>query len=154
MASRILGMGDVLSLIEKAEAAIDTDDALALERKIKKDGFTLEDFRGVFQQMKKMGPLQDVLGMIPGLNKKALNSVQVDDKKIIRMEAILDSMTKRERLYPAILNGSRRKRIAKGSGTSVPEVNRLIKQFMQTRKVLKKFGKGKMRDMGSLLFNQ
>jgi signal recognition particle subunit SRP54 len=153
MASRILGMGDVLSLIEKAEAAIDTDDALALERKIKKDGFTLEDFRGVFQQMKKMGPLQDVLGMIPGLNKKALNSVQVDDKKIISMEAILDSMTKRERLYPAILNGSRRKRIAKGSGTSVPEVNRLIKQFMQTRKVLKKFGKGKMRDMGSLLFN-
>jgi signal recognition particle subunit SRP54 len=153
MASRILGMGDVLSLIEKAEAAIDTDDALALERKIKKDGFTLEDFRGVFQQMKKMGPLQDVMGMIPGLNKKALNSVQVDDKKIISMEAILDSMTKRERLYPAILNGSRRKRIAKGSGTSVPEVNRLIKQFMQTRKVLKKFGKGKMRDMGSLLFN-
>jgi len=91
--------------------------------------------------------------MIPGLNRKALNSVQVDDKKITRMEAILDSMTKRERLYPSILNGSRRKRIAKGSGTSVPEVNRLIKQFMQTRKVLKKFGKGKMRDMGSLLLN-
>ncbi len=154
MASRILGMGDVLSLIEKAEAAIDTDDALALEKKIKKEGFTLEDFRGVFQQMKKMGPLQDVLGMIPGLNKKALNSVDVDDKKITRMEAILDSMTKRERLHPSLLNGSRRKRIAKGSGTSVPEVNRLIKQFMQTRKMLKKFGKGKMRDMGSMLFNQ
>lgn len=154
MASRILGMGDVLSLIEKAEAAIDTEDALALERKIKKGGFTLEDFRGVFQQMKKMGPLQDVLGMIPGLNKKALNSVDVDDKKITRMEAILDSMTKRERLHPSLLNGSRRKRIAKGSGTSVPEVNRLMKQFMQTRKMLKKFGKGKMRDMGSMLFNQ
>jgi signal recognition particle subunit SRP54 len=153
MASRILGMGDVLSLIEKAEAAIDTEDARALEKKIRKDGFTLEDFRSVFQQMKKMGPLQDILGMIPGLNNKALKSVQVDDKKLTRMEAILDSMTRKERLYPSILNGSRRKRIAGGSGTSVQDVNRLIKQYMQTRKLLKKFGKGKMGDMGKLLFN-
>ena len=153
MASRILGMGDVLSLIERAESAIDAEDALALEKKIKKEGFTLEDFKGVFQQMKRMGPLQDVLGMIPGLNSKALKSVQVDDKKLTRMEAILSSMTQKERLYPSILNGSRRKRIAVGSGTNVQEVNRLIKQFMQTRKLLKRFGKGGMKDMGRLLSN-
>ena len=153
MASRILGMGDVLSLIERAESAIDAEDALALEKKIKKEGFSLEDFRGVFQQMKRMGPLQDVLGMIPGLNSMALKSVQVDDKKLTRIEAILSSMTPKERLYPSILNGSRRKRIAVGSGTSVQEVNRLMKQFMQTRKLLKKFGKGGMKDMGRLLSN-
>ena len=153
VASRILGMGDILSLIEKAESAIDTEDALALEKKIRKDGFTLEDFRKSFQQIKKMGPLQDILGMVPGLNSKALKTVQIDDKKLRRMEAILDSMTGKERLYPSILNGSRRKRIARGSGTSVQDVNRLIKQYMQTRKVLKGFGKGKMKDMSRLLFN-
>ncbi len=153
MASRILGMGDVLSLIEKAEDAIDADDALALEKKIKKDGFTLEDFRSVFQQIKKMGPLQDILGMIPGVNNKALKSMQVDDKKLVRMEAILDSMTKKERGHPSVLNGSRRKRIAKGSGTSVQEVNKLIKQYMQTRKMMKSFSKGKMGNFGGLLFN-
>lgn len=153
MASRILGMGDILSLIEKAESAIDTEDALALEKKIRKDGFTLEDFRKSFQQIKKMGPLQDVLGMVPGLNNKALKTMQIDDKKLTRMEAILDSMTGKERLYPSILNGSRRKRIARGSGTSVQDVNRLIKQYMQTRKMLKGFGKGKMKDMSRLLFN-
>jgi signal recognition particle subunit SRP54 len=153
MASRILGMGDILSLIEKAESAIDTEDALALEKKIRKDGFTLEDFRKSFQQIKKMGPLQDILGMVPGLNNKALKTMQIDDKKLTRMEAILDSMTGKERLYPSILNGSRRKRIARGSGTSVQDVNRLIKQYMQTRKVLKGFGKGKMKDMSRLLFN-
>ena len=98
-----------------------------------------------------MGPLQDILGMIPGLNNKALKSVQVDDKKLTRMEAILSSMTQKERLYPSILNGSRRKRIAVGSGNSVQDVNRLIKQFMQTRKMLKKFGKGGMKDIGRLL---
>jgi signal recognition particle subunit SRP54 len=146
-------MGVVLSLIERAESAIDAEDALALGKKIKKEGFTLEDFKGVFQQMKRMGPLQDVLGMIPGLNSKALKSVQVDDKKLTRMEAILSSMTQKERLYPSILNGSRRKRIAVGSGTNVQEVNRLIKQFMQTRKLLKRFGKGGMKDMGRLLSN-
>ena len=153
MASRILGMGDILSLIEKAESAIDTEDALALEKKIRKDGFTLEDFRKSFQQIKKMGPLQDILGMVPGLNNKALNTMQIDDRKLTRMEAILDSMTGKERLYPSILNGSRRKRIARGSGTSVQDVNKLIKQYMQTRKVLKGFGKGKMKDMSRLLFN-
>jgi len=153
MASRILGMGDVLSLIEKAEAAIDAKDALALERKIKKDGFTLEDFRDVFQQIKRMGPLQDILSMIPGINSKVLRSIHVDDKKLVRMEAILNSMTKKERVYPSILNGSRRKRIARGSGTSVQEVNTLIKQYMQTRKVMKSFGRGKMRDVSRLLFN-
>jgi signal recognition particle subunit SRP54 len=153
IASRILGMGDVLSLIEKAESAIDAEDALTLERKIKKEGFSLEDFRNVFQQMKKMGPLQDILGMIPGLNSKVLKSVNVDDKKLIRMEAILNSMTQKERLYPSVLNGSRRKRIARGSGTSVQEVNTLIKQYMQTRKVMKSFSRGKMKNVGRLLFN-
>ena len=153
MASRILGMGDILSLIEKAESAIDTEDALALEKKIRKDGFTLEDFRKSFQQIKKMGPLQDILGMVPGLNNKALKTMQIDDKKLKHMEAILDSMTGKERLYPSILNGSRRKRIARGSGTSVQDVNKLIKQYMQTRKVLKGFGKGRMKDMSRLLFN-
>jgi signal recognition particle subunit SRP54 len=153
MASRILGMGDVLSLIEKAEDAIDAEDALALEKKIKKDGFTLEDFRGVFQQIKKMGPLQDILGMIPGVNNKVLKSIQVDDKKLVRMEAILNSMTKKERVHPSVLNGSRRKRIAKGSGTSVQEVNKLIKQYMQTRKMMKSFSRGRMKNLGGLLFN-
>ncbi|MBW2182965.1 MAG: signal recognition particle protein [Deltaproteobacteria bacterium] len=153
MASRILGMGDVLSLIEKAEDAIDAEEAVALEKKIKKDGFTLEDFRSVFQQIKKMGPLQDILGMIPGVNNKALKSMQVDDKKLVRMEAILNSMTTKERGHPSVLNGSRRKRIAKGSGTSVQEVNKLIKQYMQTRKMMKSFSKGKMGNFGGLLFN-
>jgi len=153
MASRILGMGDILSLIEKAEAAIDVDEAAALEKKIRKDGFTLEDFRSSFQQIKKMGPLQDLLGMVPGLNSKALKGIQVDEKKLGRMEAILNSMTAKERLYPTILNGSRRKRIACGSGTTVQDVNRLLKQYTQTRKVMKKFGKGKMQDMSKLLLN-
>ena len=153
MASRILGMGDVLSLIEKAEDAIDAEEAVALEKKIKKGGFTLEDFRSVFQQIKKMGPLQDILGMIPGVNNKALKSIQVDDKKLVRMEAILNSMTTKERVHPSVLNGSRRKRIAKGSGTSVQEVNKLIKQYMQTRKMMKSFSKGKMGNLGGVLFN-
>ena len=153
MASRILGMGDILSLIEKAESAIDADEAVALEKKIRKDGFTLEDFRSSFQQIKKMGPLQDLLGMIPGLNSKALKGIQVDEKKLGRMEAILNSMTAKERLYPTILNGSRRKRIARGSGTTVQDVNRLLKQYTQTRKVMKKFGKGKMQDMSKMLLN-
>jgi signal recognition particle subunit SRP54 len=153
MASRILGMGDILSLIEKAEATIDEEEAVALEKKIRKDGFTLEDFRTSFQQIKKMGPLQDLLGMVPGLNSKTLKGMQVDEKKLARMEAILNSMTVKERLYPTILNGSRRKRIAHGSGTTVQDVNRLLKQYTQTRKVLKKFGKGKMQDMSRMLFN-
>ena len=153
MASRILGMGDVLSLIEKAEDAIDAEEAVALEKKIKKGGFTLEDFRSVFQQIKKMGPLQDILGMIPGVNNKVLKSIQVDDKKLVRMEAILNSMTTKERGHPSVLNGSRRKRIAKGSGTSVQEVNKLIKQYMQTRKMMKSFSKGKMGNLGGVLFN-
>jgi signal recognition particle subunit SRP54 len=153
MASRILGMGDILSLIEKAEATLDMEQAEALEKKIRKEGFTLEDFRNSFQQIKKMGPLQDVLGMIPGFNSKALSSMQIDDRQLLRMEAILNSMTVRERLYPSLLNGSRRKRIADGSGTTVQEVNKLIKQYMQTRKLMKGFSKGKMRNMGRMLFN-
>ena len=153
MASRILGMGDILSLIEKAEAAFDTEQAVSLEQKIRKDGFTLEDFRSSFQQIKKMGPLQDVLGMIPGLSSKAITAMHVDDRKLVRMEAILNSMTVKERLYPSTLNGSRRKRIAAGSGTSVQEVNTLVKQYLQTRKLMKGLNKGKARNMSRLLFN-
>ncbi len=153
MASRILGMGDILSLIEKAEATIDIEQAEALEKRIRKDGFTLEDFRNSFQQIKKMGPLQDVLGMIPGFNRKALSSMQIDDRQLLRMEAILNSMTIRERLYPSLLNGSRRKRIADGSGTTVQQVNQLIKQYMQTRKLMKGFSRGKMKNASRLLFN-
>jgi signal recognition particle subunit SRP54 len=100
-----------------------------------------------------MGPLQEVLAMIPGVNSKALSSMQIDDRQLLRMEAILNSMTVRERLYPSLLNGSRRRRIADGSGTTVQEVNKLIKQYMQTRKLMKGFSKGKMKNVGRLLFN-
>lgn len=100
-----------------------------------------------------MGPLQDVLAMIPGVNSKALSSMQIDDRQLLRMEAILNSMTVRERLYPSLLNGSRRRRIADGSGTTVQEVNKLIKQYLQTRKLMKGFSKGKMKNAGRLLFN-
>lgn len=139
MASRILGMGDVLTLIEKAQANIDDEKAKALEKKIRKAEFDLDDFLEQLQQMKKMGPLSDLLGMMPGMNSKALKNVQVDDKEIARVEAIIQSMTKAERRDINLINGSRKKRIAAGSGTRVQDVNRLIKQFDQTRKMMKQF---------------
>jgi signal recognition particle subunit SRP54 len=142
--SRVLGMGDVLSLIEKAEAAIDVDDAAKLEAKIRSNEFTLEDFRDQLKTLKKMGPLEQIVGMLPGMgNIKALAGGRppgVDDKQIERTEAIINSMTPVERRKQHIINGSRRKRIAKGSGTSVEEVNRLLKQFVQMQKMLKQFG--------------
>jgi signal recognition particle subunit SRP54 len=139
--SRVLGMGDVLSLIEKAEAAIDVDDAAKLEAKIRSNEFTLEDFRDQLKTLKKMGPLEQIVGMLPGLgNIKQLAQNKPDEKQIERTEAIINSMTPVERRKQHIINGSRRKRIAKGSGTSVEEVNRLLKQFVQMQKMLKQLG--------------
>lgn len=140
MASRILGMGDVLTLIEKAQSTFDEEEARKLEKKMKKGSFDFEDFLGQLQQMKKMGPIGDLLGMIPGLgNQKALKDIQVNEKDFVRLEAIIQSMTVKERRDPNIINGSRKKRIAAGSGTSVQEVNKLLKQFEQTKKMMKQF---------------
>ena len=139
--SRVLGMGDVLSLIERAEAAIDVEDAERLEQKIRANEFTLEDFRDQLKTIKKMGPLEQIIGMLPGMgNLKALAENKPDEKQITRVEAIINSMTPEERRKQHIINGSRRKRIAKGSGTSVEEVNRLLKQFVQMQKMLKALG--------------
>jgi signal recognition particle subunit SRP54 len=141
LVSRLLGMGDVLSLIERAEQAIDIEEAQKLEEKVRKDEFTLEDFRDQLQTIKKMGPLEQIIGMIPGMgNIKQLAQQQPDDKQIARVEAIINSMTPHERRRSDVINGSRRKRIAKGSGTSVEEVNKLLKQFVQMRKMLKVMG--------------
>ena len=130
--SRMLGMGDVLSLIEKAEQAIDQDEAEELEAKLRKNQFTLDDFRKQLRTIRKMGPLESVLGMIPGLgNMKQLAENKPDEKQLGRVEAIIGSMTPAERRNESILNGSRRKRIARGSGTTVEEVNRLLKQFLR-----------------------
>ncbi|EMS71079.1 signal recognition particle protein [Ruminiclostridium cellobioparum] len=143
MASRILGMGDVLSLIEKAQEAYDEKKAIELEKKMRTMQFTMEDLLEQMQQMKKMGPLGDILGMMPGVDAKALKNVDVDEKKMARTEAIIKSMTKKERNDPSILNGSRRKRIAAGSGTTIQEVNQLVKQFEEMKKLMKM-----MTDMG------
>jgi len=135
--SRMLGMGDVLTLIEKAEQAVDQDEAEELEEKLRKNAFTLDDFRKQLKTIKRMGPLESILGMIPGLgNLKQLADAKPDEKQLGRVEAIISSMTAAERRDHTILNGSRRKRIAKGSGTSVEEVNRLLKQFNEMRRVL------------------
>jgi signal recognition particle subunit SRP54 len=141
--SRVLGMGDVLSLIEKAEEAVSVEDAEKLERKIRQDEFTLEDFRDQLLTIKKMGPLEQILGMLPGmggLKEMTAARGQVDDKQLGRVEAIINAMTPKERRNHQLINGSRRKRIAKGSGTSVEEVNRLLKQFVQMKKMLKQLG--------------
>jgi signal recognition particle subunit SRP54 len=141
--SRVLGMGDVLSLIEKAEEAVSIEDAEKLERKIRTDDFTLEDFRDQLRTIKKMGPVEQILGMLPGmgnLKEMAAARGQVDDKQLARVEAIINSMTPKERRNHQVINGQRRKRIAKGSGTSVEEVNKLLKQFVQMKKMLKQLG--------------
>lgn len=138
MASRILGMGDVLSLIEKAQSSIDAEKALELEKKIRTAQFTFDDFLDQLEQMKNLGPLDQIMGMIPGMNSKALKGLDVSDKDILRIEAIIKSMTKKERQMPEIIDSSRRKRISAGSGTSVQEVNKLLKQFRETKKMMKK----------------
>ncbi len=139
--SRLLGMGDVLSLIEKAEAAIDVADAQKLEQKLRQNEFTLEDFRDQLRTIRKMGPLESILGMLPGMgNLKQLADQKPDEKQLNRIEAIIGSMTAAERRRHDLINGSRRKRIARGSGTTVEEVNRLLKQFVQMKKMLKQLG--------------
>jgi signal recognition particle subunit SRP54 len=143
LVSRLLGMGDVLSLIERAEQAIDADDRARLEEKTRLDDFTLENFRDQLRTIKKMGPLEQVLGMIPGFGAmKELKDKreQIDDRQLARVEAIINSMTPSERRNHGLINGNRRKRIARGSGTSVEEINRLLKQFVQMRKMLKMVG--------------
>ncbi|MDX8362280.1 signal recognition particle protein [Cytobacillus sp. IB215316] len=138
MASRILGMGDVLTLIEKAQATVDEDKAKELEQKMRTMSFTFDDFLEQLSQVRSMGPLDDLINMLPGANKmKGLKNVQVDEKQIGHVEAIIRSMTKAEKVQPEIINASRKKRIAKGSGTSVQEVNRLLKQFEDMKKMMK-----------------
>ena len=151
MASRILGMGDILSLIEKAEAAFDAKNAQEMERKLREQTFTLDDFLDQMKQVKKMGNLEQLMGMMPGVKPGALKNAEIDEKQMGRIEAIILSMTKAERHKPEIINGPRRKRIAKGSGTSVEEVNRLLKQFDQMKKMMKQLtGMGKRRMFGGM----
>jgi signal recognition particle subunit SRP54 len=143
LAGRILGMGDVLTLIEKAEETADEDQARKVIEKIRRNEFTLDDFRDQLRQIKRLGPLEQVLGMLPQIGPfKGLNQLNIDEKQLTHIEAIINSMTPRERTYYKILNGSRRKRIARGSGRPVSEVNRLIKQYIETRKMMKKMSKG------------
>ena len=137
IASRILGMGDVVTLVEKAQQSIDIEKAEKLEKKLRRQEFTLEDFFDQLQQIKQMGPLQDILGMIPGMQGKALKGSNVDEHAMVRIEAIINSMTPEERKRPHVINGSRRRRIALGSGTSVQDVNRLLKQFQMMQKMVK-----------------
>ncbi|MFA4917027.1 MAG: signal recognition particle protein [Syntrophales bacterium] len=142
MASRILGMGDVLSIVEKAQAAVDEKTARELEKKIRKNEFTLDDFQQQLTQIRKMGSLKDIIGMIPGLGKiKAAKNISPDDGELVKITAIIDSMTKKERLNYQIVDGRRRKRIAMGSGTKVQDVNRLLKNFVEMRKMWKKMTK-------------
>jgi signal recognition particle subunit SRP54 len=143
VASRILGMGDVLSFIEKAEEAIDKKQAVEMQRKLIENDFTLEDFRDQIRQVRKLGPLESILGMMPNMGiLKDLKNVKIDEKEITHIVAIIDSMTPRERANHMIINGSRRRRIAKGSGTSVQEVNQLLKQYSQARKMMKSLSGG------------
>jgi signal recognition particle subunit SRP54 len=155
MASRILGMGDVVSLVEKAQDVFDEKEALELERKFRKDEFTLEDFRDQIRQMKKLGSLESIIGMIPGMNKLkgAINFAEAE-KDIKKTEAIINSMTSKERARPNVIDGSRRLRISKGSGTQVSDVNDLLKKYMETKKLMKKFTKGGAKGLQRQLFNK
>ncbi len=142
MASRILGMGDVLTLIEKAEAAMDEKKAVEMERRLREQSFTLEDFLDQLVQLRGMGSMEQLLGMMPGVKPGALKDAKIDEKALSRTEAIIRSMTPYERTHPQVLNSSRKRRVAAGSGTSVEEVNRLLKQYEQTRDMMKKFMSG------------
>ena len=151
MASRILGMGDILSLIEKAEAAYDEKNAKELEKKMREQTFSLDDFLEQMRQLKKMGNLEQLIAMVPGANMGALKNAQLDESQMAKTEAIILSMTKQERLRPDIINGSRRKRIANGSGTTVEDVNKLLKQFDQMKKMMKQVSNmGKRRGFGGM----
>jgi signal recognition particle subunit SRP54 len=149
LASSILGMGDLLTFIEKAQAVVDEKKAAELEKKLRKNQFTLEDFRDQMVQIRKMGSVKDLLGMIPGISKsKQFKNLQVDDRELVRIEAIINSMTAQERLQHTIINGSRRKRIAMGSGTRVQDVNQLLKNYSQVMKMMKQINKGGLRNLG------
>jgi signal recognition particle subunit SRP54 len=151
MASRILGMGDVLSLIEKAQAQFDEKDAVKLQKKIKKREFDLDDFSAQLKQVKKLGSLEQIMGMLPGMGQmKKLKQLKPDEKELVKIEAIISSMTRQERKNYKLINGSRRKRIAKGSGTSLQDVNRLLKNFAQSKKMMERLTKKGIRDVGSL----
>lgn len=150
MASRILGMGDILSLIEKAEAAYDEKKAAEMEKKFRESTFTLDDYLDQFKQMRNMGSMDQIMAMLPGVKPGQLKDAKIDEKQIDRMEAIILSMTKKERLNAAIINGSRKKRIAAGSGTSVEDVNRLLSQYDQVNKLMKQMSAGKMGMLGKL----
>jgi signal recognition particle subunit SRP54 len=151
MASQILGMGDVLTLIEKAGAEFDEKEARKLEKKLKKNEFDLEDFQTQLRQMKKLGSFEQILGMLPGMGQiKKLKQLKPDERELVRVEAIINSMTKEERRKHKIINGSRRRRIAKGSGTTVQDVNRLLKNFKQTKKMMEQFTKKGSLNMPSL----
>ncbi|WP_354701913.1 Signal recognition particle protein [Paraconexibacter sp. AEG42_29] len=152
MSQRILGMGDVLSFIEKAGEQFDADQAAEMERKLRQNDFTLEDFLSQLKMIRKMGPLSNLLGMIPGFAGQQMKNMKVDEREMDRVEAIILSMTKEERRRPELIKGSRRLRIARGSGTSVQQVNQLVKQFAQMRKVMKQMNRGgKMPDMAALM---
>jgi signal recognition particle subunit SRP54 len=150
MAQRILGMGDVLTFIEKAEKEYDEERAADLERKLRKAEFTLEDFLSQLKQIRRMGPLQSLIGMLPGVGSE-LKGLKIDEREMDRIEAIILSMTPEERRHPEIIKGSRRLRIARGSGTNVQAVNQLVKQFGQMRKLMKQLGQGRMPDLGALM---
>ncbi|MEK7822678.1 MAG: signal recognition particle protein [Nitrospirota bacterium] len=141
MASRILGMGDIVSLVEKAQEAVNTKEAVKLQKRLSENKFTFEDLRDQLSQIRKMGPLENILSMIPGMGKQ-IKGMSVNDKELVKIEAIINSMTKQERGNYVIINGSRKKRIAMGSGTTVADVNRLIKQYLQMKKMLKMFKSG------------
>ncbi len=151
MASRILGMGDTLSFIEKAQEAVDIKGAEALEKKLRKNQFTLEDFRDQMASVKKMGSIKDLIGMLPGVNNKQLKDMNIDEREFVRIEAIINSMTPGERKNHGIIKSSRKKRIAKGSGVTVQDVNKLLKSYTQTMKMVKKFNKGGMRSLKGML---
>jgi signal recognition particle subunit SRP54 len=151
MAQRILGMGDVLSFIEKAERSVDEEEARELERKLRRNQFTLEDFLDQLKRIRKMGPLTSLLGMIPGLAGHQLSKLNVDERELDRVQAIILSMTPHERRHPEVIKGSRRLRIAKGSGTSVQQVNQLIKQFGEMRRLMRGIQQGRMPDLGQLM---
>jgi len=150
MASRILGMGDVVSLVEKAQKVVEEKEAVKFQEKIRKESFTFEDFYQQLQQIKKMGSLESLIGMIPGLGGKALKGVSVDEDSLVKVEAMINSMTKQERTHPQILDGSRRRRIASGSGTSIQDVNKLLKQFEMMQKMVRDFSRMDMKKMSKI----
>ena len=146
MASRILGMGDIITLVEKAQKQVDEEKAKKLEEKLKKNQFTLEDFREQIREIRKMGPLKEILSMIPGLGS-SLRGIDIDEKELVKIEAIINSMTPEERRKPQIINASRKRRIAMGSGTTVQDVNRLLRQFEEMQKLLKQLNRGKFKGL-------